>query len=114
MDTQKANKDKNLIIGYCYGLQYQKYLPIFSHSVFQCFDDVDLLILCTDTIKHNIKRGEQHWECPRLRARICARAVFLRARFLRARIPACVCFVCAHFARAFFERAFCARTILRT
>ena len=56
MDTQKANKDKNLIIGYCYGLQYQKYLPIFSYSVLKCFNDVDLLILCTDTIKYNIKK----------------------------------------------------------
>lgn len=56
MDTSKTKKGNNLIIGYCYGLQYQKYLPVFTNSIFECFNDVEILILSTDKVRSKIKK----------------------------------------------------------
>ena len=56
MNTERAKKYNKLIIGYCYGLHYQKYLPVFANSVLACFNDVEILILSTDKILSEIKR----------------------------------------------------------
>jgi len=49
------NKSKKIIVAYCFGATYTKYIPLFVNSVLNNLSDVDILVVSPDKIQNNVR-----------------------------------------------------------